>query len=143
MGGIGYGNAAYQSVYPQFAYAGMEAAEHSHSLFLQILIGLGIPGILSFFCILLFAVQMNFEYLKHSNNERTKIFIIAAMCSVLGMLVMGLFDFVWYNYRIFFLFWAVLGFACACIRVGQAEEIRHSYIESDETNSATMDFDLT
>ena len=142
MGGIGYGTTAYQEVYPQFAYAGMEAAEHSHSLFLQILIGLGIAGLLSFFCVLFLSAQMNFEYLKKSNNERARILVIASMCSILGALVMGLFDFIWYNYRIFFLFWAILGLACACIRVGQAEENRHVYIESDETNTATMDLDF-
>ena len=142
MEGIGYGTSAYQAVYPQFAYAGIEAAEHSHSLFLQILIGLGIGGLLSFFCILFFASQMNFEYLKQSQNQRSKIFVIAAMCSILGALVMGLFDFVWYNYRIFFLFWVMLGLACACIRVGRAEENRHAYIENDETNTATMDLDF-
>ncbi len=142
MGGIGYGTSAYQTVYPQFAYAGIEAAEHSHSLFLQIFIGLGIGGLLSFFCILFLAAQMNFEYLKQSQNVRAKIFVIACMCSIIGALVMGLFDFIWYNYRIFFLFWAVLGLACACIRVGRAEESRQTCIAEYEENSATMDLDF-
>lgn len=137
--GIGYGPTAYQTVYPQYAYAGIEAAEHSHSLFLQILIGLGIAGLIAFFCILFLAAQMNFEYLKNGKNEASRFFIIAAMCSILGALVMGFFDFIWYNYRIFFLFWVVLGLACACIRIGRAEEQRHSVVETNEINFATKD----
>ncbi len=140
--GIGYGPTAYQNLYPQYAYAGMEAAEHSHSLFLQILIGLGIGGLLVFFCILFLAAQMNFEYLKNGKNQASKVLVIAAMCSIFGMLVMGCFDFVWYNYRIFFLFWVILGLACACIRVSCAEENRHAFVEMNETNCATMDLDF-
>lgn len=142
MSGIGYGSSAFQNVYPQFAYAGIEAAEHSHSLYLQIFIGLGIGGVLSFFCILFLAAQMNFEYLKQSQNVRAKSFVIASMCAIVGALVMGLFDFIWYNYRMFFLFWAILGLACACIRVGRAEESRQNYHELREENSATMDLDF-
>ena len=142
MSGIGYGTSSYQAIYPQFAYAGIEAAEHSHSLFLQILIGLGVGGLLSFLCVLFLSAQMNFEYLKQSNNERSKILVIASMASVVGALVMGLFDFIWYNYRVFFLFWAILGLACACIRVGRTEENRHAYVASNETNTATMDLEF-
>ncbi|MBQ2999782.1 MAG: O-antigen ligase family protein [Clostridia bacterium] len=137
--GIGYGPTAYQTIYPQYAYAGIEAAEHSHSLFLQILIGLGIGGLLVFFCILFLASQMNFEYLKNGKNQASRFFIIATMCSVLGALVMGCFDYIWYNYRIFFLFWVVLGLACACIRISRAEEQRHAFVETNETNYATKD----
>ena len=55
---------------------------------------------------------------------------------------MGLFDFIWYNYRVFFLFWAILGLACACIRVGRTEENRHAYVASNEINTATMDLEF-
>ena len=137
--GIGYGPTAYQSAYPQYAYAGIEAAEHSHNLFLQILIGLGFGGLLVFLCLLFLAAQMNFEYLKNGKNEASRMFIIAAMSSILGALTMGCFDFIWYNYRMFFLFWTILGFACACIRIGRAEEQRHTFVETNETNYATKD----
>lgn len=137
--GIGYGPTAYQTVYPQYAYAGIEAAEHSHSLFLQIFIGLGIGGLIVFFCILFLAAQMNFEYLKNGKNEASRYFIIAAMCAILGALTMGCFDYIWYNYRVFFLFWVVLGLACACIRIGLTEEQRHTFVEPNETNYATKD----
>ena len=60
--GIGYGSSAYAEIYPQYAYAGIEAAEHSHSLFLQILLGLGIFGLLVFMVVLFLFAQKNFEY---------------------------------------------------------------------------------
>ena len=58
-GGAGYGSSAYAEVYPQYAYAGIEAAEHSHNLFVQILFGLGVFGLLIFLAVLfLFAAVL-------------------------------------------------------------------------------------
>lgn len=139
VGGIGYGTTAYREIYPQYAYAGIEAAEHSHNLFLQILLGMGIGGLLIFLAILLFSAQMNFEYLKKSADADNKLRVSAAMCAIFSFMLMGLFDFTWYNYRVFFLFWCVLAFACACIRVGNEEERRHGVAVFAEQNSATLD----
>ena len=142
MGGVGYGNAAYSEIYPQFAYAGMEAAEHSHSLFLQILFGMGIGGLLIFLVVLFLSAQMNLEYLKNCKNAESRLMVLAAFCALTAALVMGLFDFIWYNYRVFFLFWTVLAFACACVRVGNAEKQRHAVQEYYESNQAAMELDL-
>ena len=60
LGGIGFGNEAFRAVYPRYAYAGIEAAEHSHSLYLQLLLALGIIGILVF-AIILFLCFQNFR----------------------------------------------------------------------------------
>ena len=68
--------------------------------------------------------------------------VISAMCAILAASVMGMFDFVWYNYRVLFLFWVILAFAAACVRVGNAEEKRHSFVSSNEMNQATLELDL-
>ncbi len=141
-GGIGYGNRAYQEVYPTFAYAGMEAAEHSHNLFLQILIGTGIGGLLIFLAILFMFFQMNLEHVKRSQNRNHCMVLIAAICGVVATLVMGSFDFIWYNYRVFYLFWILVGLAGACIRLGQEDIRRHSYCGEMDQHAAMLDLDL-
>ena len=125
MGGIGYGPTAFQSIYPQYAYAGIEAAEHSHNLFLQILLGTGISGLITFIIVIFLFAQMNFEYIKTSKDVSQKLIVAAAVCSVMSTLLFGVFDYVWYSYRIFFLFWAVIAIAAACVRVGKEEARRH------------------
>ena len=142
VGGIGYGPTAYQEIYPQFAYAGIEAAEHSHNLYLQILIGMGIGGLLIFFAVLLLWSQMNLEYLKNAKDRSKKLMVASAVCAIVACLVMGIFDFPWYNYRVFFLFWSILAFSCACIRVADDEERRHSFTNEAEENGATMDISI-
>ncbi len=142
VSGVGYGMSAYEQIYPQYAYAGIEAAEHSHSLYLQILFGMGIGGFIAFSVILFLSAQMNFEYLKRAKDQSSKIFVIAAMSAILAALIMGLFDFVWYNYRVFFLFWIVLGLACACVRIGYEEQRRHGFVRRDQKDAATLDINI-
>ena len=124
--GIGYGTNAFQTIYPQYAYAGIESAEHSHSLFLQILIGTGIAGIIVFAIFVFLFTQMSLENIKNTNNRVRRLITIAALCAVLSAIIFGLFDYTWYNYRILFLFWTIVAIGCACVRVGNDEERRHS-----------------
>lgn len=142
MGGVGYGNAAYNEIYPQFAYAGIEAAEHTHSLFLQILFGMGIGGLLIFCTVLFLSAQMNLEYFKNCKKSESRFMVLACICAIAASLVMGIFDFVWYNYRVFFLFWVILALGCACVRVGTAEQKRHSVQADLENDQATLDIEI-
>ena len=137
--GLGYGQNTFAEIYPQYAYAGMEAAQHSHSLFLQILFEVGVFGLLVFALFLLFFAQKNFEHLKHSDIKGIQTMSSAAFCAVVGALVMGLFDNIWYNYRIFFLFWVIAAISCAYVRLGDRERKRN-YIDRDLTSdNASID----
>ena len=142
FGGIGYGTSAYQSVYPQFAYAGMEAAEHSHNLWLQVWIGVGIGGVLLLALALFFFFQMNLEHIKNSKNAFNRSMIVASICAIAAALVMGCFDFIWFNYRVFFIFWFIIGLSCAYTRLGQDELRRIECVEEAEKNTATLDLPL-
>lgn len=134
IGGIGFGPEAFQRIYPEYAYSGMEAAEHSHSLFLQILLGLGIGGILTLGVLLFLYFQKCSEYIKNPENKQSKFYTAAAVSSIIGALIMGLFDYIWFNYRVFFIFWIIMAIGCAFVRVGNNEKERKSSIlESYQT----------
>ena len=123
--GIGYGDSAFQAVYPSYSYAGIESAPHSHNLILQILICMGILGAIVF-CIAIFLnFQKCFEYIKTNKQDPSNIYVIAAISSTIAALTMGIFDYIWYNQRIFYLFWIVLAIGCAFVRVGNYERERH------------------
>lgn len=126
LGGIGLGPEAFSRIYPAYAFSGMETAEHSHSLILQILIGMGIGGLLTFIAFILLYFQKTLEYVKKPENNSAKFYVAAAVASAVGLLVMGIFDYVWYNYRIFYIFWIVIAIGCAFVRVGNCEEDRKS-----------------
>lgn len=136
LSGIGYGTSAFQSIYPTFAYSGMESAEHSHSLILQILISMGICGLLVFGIIIFMSLQKGFEYTKKPENNSSKLYVAASISAIISALVMGAFDYIWYNYRVFYLFWIVLAIGCAFVRVGNYEQIRKEALsDEDEYNT--------
>ncbi len=139
-GGIGYGSEAFSQIYPEYAYAGMEAAVHSHSLYLQILINMGIAGLICFTFIALTYVQKSFEYLKKPVSNQSFLLVAAAMVSFFALLIMGIFDYVWYNYTVFFAFWLIMAFGVACIRIGKREQAR--YISSDDLDEYSASVDL-
>lgn len=141
-GGIGYGTEAFAQLYPMYAYAGIENAVHSHSLYLQILISMGVAGLLCFALVMLFYFQKSFEHLTKPASRDGYLIVLAAMTAVLSMLIMGLFDYVWYNYRIFFLFWVALGMGVACIRIEKRELDRNSLIEYTGEYSASIDVEV-
>ncbi len=140
--GIGYGNTAYREIYPQYAYAGIEAAQHSHSLFLQILLGMGIGGLLIFLTIIVLSAQMGFEYIKTAKDQSSRMIVASVISAIIASLIMGIFDFVWYNYRVFFLFWIVLALGCACIRIGMDEQRRHEWNTDTGSDHASLDLNL-
>jgi O-antigen ligase len=121
FGGIGFGSSAFERVYPQYAHAGIESAEHSHNLFLQITVMMGVVGLAVFLAVLLLFAQKNLEYYKNAKASGSYSGVaVAAFCSVMCAIVMGMFDYIWYNNRIFFLFWAVIGISCAAVRISDS-----------------------
>lgn len=67
---------------------------------------------------------------------------VASMIAVLALLIMGIFDYVWYNYRIFFLFWIVMAIGVACIKIGNRELERSMIVNENNAYSATADMDV-
>jgi putative inorganic carbon (HCO3(-)) transporter len=139
LGGIGYGTDAFKAIYPQYAFAGIEAAEHSHSLFLQILVAMGIGGLLTFLALVFLYFQKCAEYIKKPEDVRSKFYVAAALSSVIAMLIMGVFDYVWFNYRVFYVFWIVIAIGCAFVRVGNTEAERQN-LPIDEMGSTDRDY---
>ena len=109
--GLGIGETAFNYVYPFFGVQGV-VAPHSHSLFFQLMISFGIAGFL-YFLILLFVYHRNIISLAKTkkNGDRTLLIIFGSI--FFGFLVQSIFDYTWYNYRVYAVFWMllVMGFA--------------------------------
>ena len=139
LGGYGFGISAFESAYPRYAYAGIEAAEHTHSLFLQIVFGMGLVGLFAFFMIMLLFSQKNLEFFSKTRITGQVGIAAAAFASFVSAMVMGMFDYIWYNNRVMFLFWAVLGISCAVIRMEDDLERRRQIEIACDDSSAYID----
>lgn len=155
-GGIGVGYAAWQKIYPTYALEAIEQAPHAHSLPLTLLVEIGVFGLLVFAAVMFLFMQSQNRFrietkrmASISDEPGTDTFASLRAASsalgagIFGSMVFGLFDHAWYNYRVYLMFWLVLGLASATARTGRAAMARRR--ESDlpaenTTRSAAVDF---
>jgi O-antigen ligase len=119
FGGIGVGESAFSEVYPIYSYSGTETVMHSHNLFMEITLQIGVVGLLIFLLIMILFAQKCFNTVRRraGNDPQPRTVAAAGLASICGALIMGLTDYIWYNYRVFLLFWAVIALTCAIIRI--------------------------
>ncbi len=139
--GIGVGEGAFGYLYPAYTYSGMEAAPHSHSLYFQTALEIGVVGILILLILLFFFAQSAFEYTSNSSDKRSRLMSNAGFCGIIAALIQGCAEYIWYNYRVFFIFWVIIGIVCAYRRIGFDGE-KPETRQYDE-NSAELDMKLS
>ena len=132
------GEEAFKTAYIGYAAAGTQYTVHSHSLFLQIVLQTGAVGLILFLIFLFNAARRccTSVAIKSSDNflsSTTK----AALAGAFALLAAGVFDYTWYNYRIFFVFWALLGFACAAANLNDRSR-SEIYLGGDDENRSSV-----
>ena len=103
--GIGVGDSAFHAVFPAFAVSGTERVMHAHHLLLQIASELGIPALLLFFLLVWRLSRRTAEGMRRSFSHSTRATHLGIVGGLLGALVMGQFDHIWYHGGTFCLFW--------------------------------------
>lgn len=137
--GIGVGQAAFEQVYPLFAYAGIEATPHAHNLAMEVLTELGISGLVMLIVIMVLFAQNCFTFIRNANGQQ-RMTVAAGLCGIVAALVMGLADNIWYNYRVFFGFWALIALTVAYIN---AHRINGDFMhERMSPNSAEISLNI-
>lgn len=110
--GIGIGYDSFKLVYPAYAFSAIESAPHSHNLYLQIVTELGVIGLAVFLIFIFLYAQSSFSI--HANDSRKEKLISSALfCGIVSVLVQGMTDYIWYNYRVFLAFWLFIGLGVA------------------------------
>ena len=135
--GIGVGESAFKSVYHKYAIAGTEDVMHSHNLLLEIGVELGIVALFVFVAIMIMYTQKCMTGIaKKDRSSKSRTMIIAGLSSIAGACVMGITDYIWYNYRVFLLFFAVMGLTIALININNKQRaIEIASIVNDRENA--------
>ncbi len=118
LSGIGIGSDAFNAVYPRFAL-GAISAPHPHNLYLLLLSETGLIGISLFAITMIVFYKFTGHICKKSAALRAIGVSLAAGMG--GFLIQGMFDNVWYNYRIYALFFIMLGIVAALKDIAEKE----------------------
>lgn len=124
--GIGVGSGAFDAVFPYYAISGITRAEHAHSLYLQITAETGVFTLIVFLVLAFFVIQKSLSFIKTATVVKNKHYALGLISGIVAFLIMGLTDHVFYNYRIYLLFWLIAGLSSAHIMTAK---------ESSEENS--------
>ena len=119
ISGIGIGSEAFKAVYPAYAASGADFALHSHNLYLQIWVEMGVIGIGALLAMVCMLIRQTFSAriaTLRKQDSAAKI-VIALGAGTLGFLFQGMTDYVWYNYKILMIFWIMVALSISGVNV--------------------------
>jgi len=119
LGGVGQGIDAYNTVYPFYALAAIYSP-HSHSLYIQYLVEIGVIGFLVFVAVLACYFRTMANFLRRATEFRHRVMAAAMVAAVVGFLFQGVTDFVFYNYRVLLTFYLFIGISIAFARANMS-----------------------
>ena len=138
--GIGVGNKNFSAVYVSYSYSGIEASPHSHNLFFQLIIEIGVIGLIAFLTAMIIYIQSTVSGIRKEKDAYLRGLQLACACGVFASLVQGMTDYVWYNYRVYFVFFALMGIGVAARRCGDYARARDEFPSSVSPTGADLDF---
>lgn len=124
--GVGPGENPFNSVYPVYALSAVDAP-HSHNLYLQLICDTGITGLIVFLGFLGSLLRSLITTMRHCRRRETKIFAIAGISAFAGVLLQGMTDYTFYNYRVMLLFFLMAGL-CLLLRQEEALITAHGTV---------------
>ncbi len=107
--GVGLGTKAFSGIYSAYAYNGI-IAPHPHNLYLNIMSELGITGLLGFVWVALTGLRNSIST-AFSKSGFNRLIGAGMAAAFTGFVVQGIFDNVFYNYRIVLVFWIFIAFS--------------------------------
>jgi len=142
LGGIGVGVEVFGEIYPRYSLSGIESAPHSHNLYLQIFVETGILGLILFIVFLFTFVRHNFTFYAKPLPLKPRLFCAALFCGLLAVLAQGMTDYIWYNYRVYLIFWLLVGLTVATARAALAEN-RDDLGKAEQHAAQAAELELT
>lgn len=123
--GIGLGTDAFNTVYASYATVGAENAVHAHNTLLQIAVETGLAGITAFLIMLTVFIQLNMSRNEKVSND-IKLSQSSAFIAIISAMIFGAADHIWYDRRMLFLFFVIMGCAVAARRLGKDRAANHT-----------------
>lgn len=105
--GVGYGSDAFRSVYSIYALNGANFALHAHNFYIQLVVDVGIVGLISYLLIVTSALR-DLTFIKKDKLMKAVGFAFAGV--ILGYMFQGIAESLWYNMKMSLMFWIAIAF---------------------------------
>ncbi|MCQ2739191.1 MAG: O-antigen ligase family protein [bacterium] len=115
--GIGVGNQNFREIYGLYMRTGFDALS-AYNIYLEMAVESGILALISFGTFIYFNIRKCIKYIWNNKDDKV-LYLLIAVLSVIGILVHGFVDTVFFRPQIQFLFWIMI----AVIRVLTTESI--------------------
>lgn len=113
--GLGLGPASFSVMYPGYSSPVAVTAPHSHMLYMQIILEMGILGAIAFFGFI-FALTKKAAGSMRKMDSEIRCYTAAAISALFGIAFVCCAEYIWFYPRIMFAFWIVPGLMLALIR---------------------------
>ncbi len=125
VGGIGFGSAPLEKIFPLYSSSLLRGFTSSGDLYTSIILFSGILGLIIFLILIAAFIRHFASYYNSSKNDETPVRLIslAGFSSMVGAVIMGAADFIWKDPKTVLLFFTAIGLSSAAARVGVKERI--------------------
>lgn len=124
--GIGLGPEAYSMLYPSFADPSAVLAPHSHMLFMEVLIEMGLLGFISFMIFWVVTLKRLITVkIRHALSPEKKNYICASLASFTGIIFVSGVEYIWFYPRTMFVFFIMVGLILSTINICKKERLKN------------------
>ena len=121
MSGIGLGAGAFERVYQKYALNSAGFALHSHNFYIQLVVEMGILGII-LFAFIMISTYRKVISIKDKKSSNANV-ALAMGGALVGYMFQGVAENLWYNYRMILLFWIYLGILHSGANLANSEPV--------------------
>ena len=123
FGGIGLGESAFVKTYPLYTNDLSLQITHTSSLYSQILVSLGISGLIVLLIFIIMLLRKYFSYIVQSRDDDPDIknAVVATFTGLSALLIMGFIDHIWLSPSVFLMFWLIAALFSGSIRTAESE----------------------
>ena len=121
--GIGLGPEAFLKEYPPYANMWAQNAPHSHMLYLELLVELGVIGLISFIAFLLFALKKGLSVFNRTVSKDARCISIGAISALAGISFTACAEYIWFYPRVMFVYFICIGVLLASVKCAKRNQI--------------------
>jgi len=116
--GIGLGPGNFTPLYAGYCDPNAAVAQHSHMLYLEVWLEMGLLGIVSFLCLYLGLIRKGLRAMNHA-DPMLRYVLIACISSLVGVSFVGAAEYIWFYPRVLFAFFILIGITLSAVKLAE------------------------